>query len=293
MKNTMTIIFALFLFAQANAQSDTIVGWSFASDSTELAVMANYGLPVNLNNFSLQAEVESTGDTLEVYMTNGAGGSGDYAATAEGWDNGANDKFYAIEFKADGYSDFLVSSKMRAAGNNPGPRFWKLQYKLEGGSWADIPNGDFEIANNWSTGVVEDLPMPADVNNPGSSSVFIRWIMTSNEDINGVDVLPTGRCKIDDIIVTALNYNDVEEIVVGSQINLYPNPSDGLFSVECSDRIEMILVMNMHGQIVYESHSNAALSQIDLRSFAKGMFIIKMKPFNSNKYISKKIIVGK
>lgn len=293
MKKTLTFFIAALIFTHLVAQQNTIAGWTFSTDSAELAILADSGLTENVGIYEIRAEAESTGNQQAITMTNGANGTGDYAATATGWDNGANDKFWSVEFIADGYSDFRISSKMRSGGNTPGPKFWKLQYKLDGGAWADIPGGDYTIANNWTTGVVENLAIPSDINNPGATSIFLRWIMTSNEDINGVDVLSDGICKIDDILVTALNYNDVEEVLLDSRMNVYPNPSNGLIFIEAKDKVEWMKLINMQGQTVMDVRPKSFQSSIDLSNFSNGVYFVQIKRVKDNKLISRKIILDK
>lgn len=283
----------IFILGEAIPQEGTVItGWTFL-DENDTEFNANLGLSGNLN-YDLRAESENTGNQLTLTITNGAAGTGDFAATAAGWENGANDKFWSVKFKADGYSDFRVSSKMRSGENTPGPKYWKLQYMMSGGgAWTDIPGGDVSIANNWTTGVVDNLPIPTDINNPGTSSVYVRWIMTSNEDINGVDVLSDGICKIDDILVTALNYNAVEEVVFDSRLRIYPNPSNGLFSVKSSQNMEMVRVVNMQGQVVFETTASATKNWIDLSHCNSGIYFVHIKLANDPDLTSRKILLTK
>ncbi len=283
MKKISLLLFLFVMFGNTNAQIDTIAGWSFPTDSVELAIIANSGISGNIGNSFLIASVESTGTPIAITTSNGSGGSGDYSATAGGWDNGANDKCWSVEFKADGYSNFSVSSKMRSGGNKPGPKFWKLQYKLEGGAWADIPNGEFTIESNWTAGVVENLPIPSNINNPGTASVFIRWIMTSNENIDGVNVDSTGICKIDDIVITAQNNIGIEEQEISNRITLYPNPSNGVFTVASGSQIESIQILNWQGQVICVQYPLSNQVSIDLSKLKSGLYFVHV--FSKESYL--------
>ena len=273
------------------ADGTLITGWTFP-DENDVEFNANLGLTGNLG-YDIRAEVESTGDYLTVTTTNGASGSGDYAASAEGWENGANDKFWSIKFKAEGYSDFRLYSKMRSGGNKPGPKNWKVQWKMSGGTWADVTDGTFTIANDWNTGVIENLELPADFNDPGTTSLYIRWIMTSNESIDGVDVLTDGVCKIDDIEVRALNTVGVEEVIFSNGINLFPNPSNGNFNIESVRNIEFVRVVDMQGRVVLEEMPASSTVAINLGDCPNGLYMVQMRAENSDAVTVRKVLINK
>ena len=186
---------AIFTFGQ-----DTITGWTFPVENGPDSLNANMGTAQNMD-YDIRFEDDATGDDGAITLKNAFE---DFTATAEGWDNGADMKFWSVKFKAAGYKSFKVSSLQSAGGNKPGPRDWKLQYRLSGqDAWTDIPGGELTCANDWETGVVENLPLPAECNNP-ESSVYVRWVITSNLDINGAELLPTGISKIDNILITGM-----------------------------------------------------------------------------------------
>ncbi len=73
-----------------------------------------------------------------------------------------------------------------------------------------------------------------------------------------------------------------------SQVNLYPNPSNGMFQIDgfkLGQNNLTITVVNIYGEVVFEVHN--ALS-IDLSNYADGVYFAKMN-FNNKKSITRKI----
>jgi len=199
----------------------------------------------------------------------------DFAATGENWDNGADQKFWSIKFKAALYRDFRVSSKQRAGENKPGPKDWKLQYQLSGqDSWTDIPGGEVTVANDWTSGVVEDLLLPEEANYP-ESSVYIRWIMTSNIDINGNEVLPTGICKIDDILITGVSPTGITKPVAIETIAVYPNPCTNTLFVAQASHASGYSIYNLAGQKVAAGNLEGS-NVINIADELEGMHLINL-----------------
>jgi len=268
------------------ATGDTIIGFNFA-DTTDVEFNADYGLANNLT-YDIRAE----NDSAEVRTLTYTNGATDYAATAEGWDNGANFKFWSIKFKADDYYDMKVWSKQRSGQTYAGPKFWKLQYKLGGsGTWTDVPGGNITVANDWTTGVLNEVALPADINDPGTTSVYLRWVMTSNESISGADVVATGISKIDDIIVTGTYMAGMQSIIYDNNVNVYPNPCNDVLNIESSEEIVKTEVYNMMGALVYNANSRTDFVKINVDNFDSGLYVVVLHFANESKVATRKILV--
>ncbi len=79
-----------------------------------------------------------------------------------------------------------------------------------------------------------------------------------------------------------------EELVQNS--NLYPNPTENIFNIECMETYDQLIINNMFGQQIYKSNVYSPLLQMDASYWAKGMYLVTA--YNANqKVFSKKLIV--
>ncbi|NVN95135.1 MAG: T9SS type A sorting domain-containing protein [Bacteroidetes bacterium] len=284
MKKALLFIAMFILTVSLNAQ-DTISGFSFPLNDT-ISKFPNFGLLTN-KTYNIRKEDSATTVIDSITFTNGVT-TGDYAATTINWDNGANRKFWSVKFKAPNYTSFKVSSKQRSGGNSPGPKNFQLQWKLSGGTYVDVPNGAIICANDWTTGVLNQLPVP--ITGQGTTSIYLRWLMTSNLDANGGTVAATGISKIDDIIITATSTTGVEETIFANTIAIYPNPSNGVINVDAVDFVNEINVYNTLGSLVYHSKPSTLKNSIDLSSFGKGIYFMNVR-YDDNSYYTGKVVV--
>ena len=98
-------------------------------------------------------------------------------------------------------------------------------------------------------------------------------------------------------IADALNYrirkiSGVVSVAPSPEIlacEIFPNPSNGLFTVQSSDKIELLQVRNLTGQIVYESNPLTPSARVDLSNHPAGIYLVTV--VNGSVVISKKIII--
>ncbi|MFH1545847.1 MAG: hypothetical protein ABIE14_00530, partial [Patescibacteria group bacterium] len=189
--------------AMAN-DTTTIVEWNFPDDSAD--AIADVGIEGNLTK---TISTNATG----ALAFNGECSATTNAAVVTGWDGGSGARYWQIEFTTAGYSDLTLSSKQ--LGSNAGPKDFKVRYKIgAGGIWTDvaIPSGKIDVNNSWSidgTGSLSNVSLPAACDN--KSSVYLQWIMTSNEAVGANSALGSGGTnRIDDIVIAAAGTIDGE-----------------------------------------------------------------------------------
>ena len=284
MKKTLLFIAMFIITLSINAQ-DTISGLSFPLNDT-ISRFPNFGLTTN-RGYDIRKEDSANTVIDSISFTNGVT-TGDYAATTTKWDNGANRKFWSLKFKAAGYTNFKVSSKQRSGGANSGPKFFKLQWRLSAGTYADVANGAITCANDWTTGVLNQLPVP--ITGQGTGSIYLRWLMTSNEDLVGGTVTSSGVSKIDDIIITATNSVGIEETIYTNAVNIYPNPSNGIITIEAADAVNEIMIYNALGALVYKNKPSQLINTIDLKSFGEGIYFVNVRLGDNSYYTGKAIV---
>lgn len=265
-------MFVILTISNAYSQIN-IIGFDF-SDNTNNEFKANSGLPGNIG-YNIRAESNSSTARTITY----AEGFTNYAASATNWDNGANDKFWSIKFKADGYKNFTLSSK-QFSDANAGPANFKIQYKIgNSGTWTDIDNGTIRVEADWTSGVINDLPLPANLDLPGTNSIYIRWIMTDNnttgttQDIVTVDAFS----KIDDILVKGTASSGTEDIIYDSQLHVFPNPAENFINIKHKEIIKSINIFDITGQSIMSYDNNTTSCNINIEKLSKGNYILKIE----------------
>lgn len=78
---------------------------------------------------------------------------------------------------------------------------------------------------------------------------------------------------------------DIETETINN-INIYPNPTSGIFTIE-ADNINKIEITDINGQSIYINQNN--YKNIDLKHYPKGVYFIKI--ITNNKIFNKKIIL--
>lgn len=185
-------------------------------------------------------------------------------------------KSWVVEITTTAYDNLKISSKQQSGGNNPGPLDWKLQYRPGGsGSWSDIPDAAFQVQNDWTTGVLEAVDLPAECKN--QSSLFLRWVMTTNTNSAGNPVEASGINKIDDIIITGQLINtaipDAERAI---SLILYPNPCINRITAKSAEAISMLTVTDVSGRQLLQREPQSTEYSVDMTGLPAGWYLIRV-----------------
>ena len=294
MRKIFTIFLSIFLVSiTANNlfAQDTLVAWTFPSTSSDsladksIAINSTAYISCQYGTFGAPSYVKKPID----YTTNGSLGSPDKCGKAIGWDNGIDSTSWMIFFKTTGYTNLKVYSKIQGGGNNPGPRDYTVQWKQAGSStWTDLTGGTIVCGNNWTAGAISGVSLPLACENQ-SDSIYLRWVVKSNFDINGATLLSTGISKIDDIMVTGTNITGLENNKMLSSFLVYPNPSLGSFFIENNCDAEKIEIYNMLGTRVYEKIKGIE-KRTEIAGFESGVYFVQIKT-KTNRVLTKKLII--
>jgi hypothetical protein len=196
--------------------NSVVAGWNFDVNSTANQV-SDTG---NINNINIQT-LTTVGGTSAITSIGGPSaltGVNPYSATASGWDNGANTKFWQVDVNTTGASNITVSSTQGSS--STGPKEFKLQYKVgTGGSWTDVTGGTVTIlaaagSNNSSNWIaLSNLALPSDADN--QPLVSLRWIVTSTTSVGNGTVSSGGTSRISAVYVKGMVAGTVNNYVTG------------------------------------------------------------------------------
>jgi len=283
MKKIITLMSAFF-FAGVLMQGQVLIAkWTFPTGNQSDSI-ADGGIPANLNK---AIHTEGSTSTID-FSKNGATTK---SAQATGWDNGAFIKCWIVEVTTAGYENLKLSSKQQSGGNNPGPQDYTVQYRSgKNGIWIDIPGTAIVTANDWTTGVLDSVVVPVNCSN--KDSLFLRWVMTTNNNSAGGVVNPNGINKIDDIYLTGKVMNTgIHDIQIAIPFQVFPNPSNGVFMVQSKEAISKVFLFNSLGKCVYSQLSlNKNNVSLKLDTITKGTYLLKIRT-TSGKEGSQKIVI--
>lgn len=285
MKKLITILplFLIFLSVGVIQGQDLIAKWTFptgnASDS-----LADGGLPVNLDK-----GIHTEGGTGIIDFTKN--GATTKSAQATGWDNGAMTKCWVIQVNTVGYDNLKLSSKQQSGGNNPGPRDYLVQYRIgSAGEWTEVPNSALIIANDWTTGLLTNTPLPVECNN--QTSVYLRWLMTTNTNSTGGSVASNGINKIDDIYINGNVVIGINEYTNNAIFSMAPNPAHGNVTIKSPEKIVSIEIIDANGRLAVRQNLNCSTQwTLNQGTLTKGIYIVRIMN-NDGKTSSKQLIIN-
>ncbi|MCK9611995.1 MAG: X2-like carbohydrate binding domain-containing protein [Bacteroidales bacterium] len=229
------------------------------------------------------APITLVGGSVFAGWVTGAGGTGTYAANAEAWNEGTDTKYWMVTCSTLGYENIILSSKQR--GSNTGPRDFKAQYSTDGTNWTDIPGATITVGANFTSGVLNEVPLPVACNN--QSSLQIRWLMTSETSVASGSVGAGGTDRIDDILITGTEVSvSVEEFLSG--FTVYPNPSNGNFVIDADDNF-LMQITDITGRIISEQILVKGKNTISMTNQVSGIYLLRLT--NNNNTKTMKIII--
>ncbi len=175
----------------------TVVGWNF--DNADLA----------LKRRSTAGTASNTGTNFKVVTVEGATGYTNVASAAQGpgvaanaWDGAdLTPKYWLAPFDSTGFGGLVLVSSFQG-GSGTGPRDFKVQYSINGIDWVDVSGGSVTLANNWTTGVLTNIALPAALNN--QATAYLRWIVTSTTSIGGGVVAAGGTSRLDEVYISGV-----------------------------------------------------------------------------------------
>ena len=109
-----------------------------------------------------------------------------------------------------------------------------------------------------------------------------------------LDVLPEIEDEIfelEDFFEFNPEISDIDDVISEAEkISIYPNPTDGVLNISISNgSIDNIVVSDITGKVLVEKAVNADQAEIDLSSYNKGIYLVKVVTENDS-YIEKVVL---
>ena len=109
-----------------------------------------------------------------------------------------------------------------------------------------------------------------------------------------LDILPEIEDEIfelEDFFEFNPEISDIDDVISEAEkISIYPNPTDGVLNISISNgSIDNIVVSDITGKVLVEKAVNADQAEIDLSSYNKGIYLVKVVTENDS-YIEKVVL---
>ncbi|MBI4929710.1 MAG: T9SS type A sorting domain-containing protein [Bacteroidetes bacterium] len=150
--------------------------------------------------------------------------------------------------------------------------------RWDGKRWCN-PGADFKLSNGWQSGTPNCMAV---LNN----ELYVGGAFFT---INADTVNNIGKLIGNSYVANCDSTAGINENNFSSQINIYPNPTTGIFTITSTEKISSIKITNVIGEEIVTSAINNQTSTIDLSIQPKGIYFIKL--FSEKGIEIKKIIL--
>jgi hypothetical protein len=156
----------------------------------------------------------------------------------------------------------------------------------------------YEVLSNGDLDYIDAVPGSVNqyvVNNPSSQTA--KYII-SIDDAVICGQSGSGKRSVDDDrimsnVLSSSVVNSVDNTLMNVELNVYPNPSNGLINIETSDYNNLnMVVLNSVGQVVYNELINSQRTTLDLRNLgSNGMYLIVLNDEFGNRLSTERVLL--
>ena len=125
---------------------------------------------------------------------------------------------------------------------------------------------------------------------------FLWSTADTTEDISGLNagvytviITDTNNCVFTDSVTVGLSIG-IQEATLQNNLLIYPNPSNGVFTIETIAQYDEIRILDITGKVVFMTEEYTLRNEIDLTSQQRGIYFISIQGESGR--VVKKVIVN-
>ena len=175
-------------------------------------------------------------------------------------------------------TNFTVEADVVSYGGSPiSNGFPKLIYQQNGGNWEEVL-----MQNTTGNSYSADIPGL-------SGSNDVAYYIYAENDNSKTESHPRIGAADPHLFSYSGGSAGTDDLVDTSFVNLYPNPSSTLVTLQTTLSFGTVSIYNTNGQQVYINSFNEATSTINLSGLTTGVYFVKVT--GENRSITKKLVV--
>lgn len=155
-----------------------------------------------------------------------------------------------------------------------------------------IKDDEFEVNNRvfWNTSVYNYFSASSENMFANGIGNFTGPELDSDANYDIIDYYYNNGLSCGEAYEISCDQTGLEELI-NSNISISPNPSNGIFNISSSKKIEELKVYNINGQIVWKANEFNE-TQIDLSTLSEGLYLLEFKT-DDQEFIHQKVIIKK
>ena len=173
-------------------------------------------------------------------------------------------------------------------------QFWEIQLLLQGliQTYVVVNDIDTEVVKSGNKFTVKQTGVNYQWLNCGGFTEIngaTNRSFTATENGSYAVIVYDGICR-DTTSCKAITISGINDVSNTYEVNIYPNPSNGIVNISSNQSIEKIEVVNILGEVLISEINNYQVLNID--SIENGLYFLKIK-FTSGEEFQQKLLLNK
>ncbi len=161
--------------------------------------------------------------------------------------------------------------------------------------WIDLNNdGTFNQANELLLNMANTINPSGTITIPTGAAVYntvLRMRVLSDNGGSNPTSCTVVKGQAEDYGITVQKFVSVEENENDFAVNVFPNPSNGIFVIASGAKQSQIEIYNVYGEKIYSLQINSSKVEIDLGNQSEGIYFLQLK--TAEGIDTKKIILSR